>query len=111
MTALTPAERILKSLGIEAPGEIDLEAIAWTRASANSLQRTHVSESAIISARLLECVHPSESFSGSSPHWYSWRMLVLAVGEQRPTLSGIEGTFLKGINWHVLQMLAILNEF
>jgi len=26
MTALTPAERILKSLGIEAPGEIDLEA-------------------------------------------------------------------------------------
>ena len=31
MTALTPAERILKSLGIEAPGEIDLEAIAWTR--------------------------------------------------------------------------------
>ena len=31
MTALTPAERILKSLGIEDPGEIDLEAIAWTR--------------------------------------------------------------------------------
>ena len=31
MTALTPAERILKSLGIETPGEIDLEAIAWTR--------------------------------------------------------------------------------
>jgi hypothetical protein len=31
MTALTHAERILKSLGIEAPGEIDLEAIAWTR--------------------------------------------------------------------------------
>ncbi len=33
MTALTHAERILKSLGIEAPGEIDLEAIAWTRSA------------------------------------------------------------------------------
>lgn len=31
MIALTPAERILKGLGIEAPSEIDLEAIAWTR--------------------------------------------------------------------------------
>ena len=31
MIALTPAERVLQSLGIESPAEIDLEAIAWTR--------------------------------------------------------------------------------
>jgi hypothetical protein len=40
MTALTPAERILKSLGIEAPGEIDLEAIAWTRGASSTIARS-----------------------------------------------------------------------
>ena len=31
MIALSPAERILLSLGIDSPGQIDLDAIAWTR--------------------------------------------------------------------------------
>lgn len=30
MKRLTPAEELLQSLGVTEPGEIDLEAIAWT---------------------------------------------------------------------------------
>jgi hypothetical protein len=51
MTALTPAERILKSLGIEAPGEIDLEAIAWTRGAVVSYRPLDRCEATIVGSK------------------------------------------------------------
>jgi hypothetical protein len=51
MIALTPAERILKSLGIESPGEIDLEAIAWTRVAVVNYRPLDRCEATIVGSR------------------------------------------------------------
>jgi Zn-dependent peptidase ImmA (M78 family) len=51
MIALTAAERILKSLGIESPGEIDLEAIAWTRGAVVNYRPLDRCEATIVGSK------------------------------------------------------------
>ncbi|GLR99274.1 hypothetical protein GCM10007858_69170 [Bradyrhizobium liaoningense] len=51
MIALTPAERILRSLGIDTPGEIDLEAIAWTRGAAVNYRPLDRCEATIVGSK------------------------------------------------------------
>lgn len=51
MIALTHAERILQSLGIETPGDIDLEAIAWTRGAVVNYRPLDRCEATIVGSK------------------------------------------------------------
>lgn len=51
MTALTHAERILLSLGIGAPSEIDLEAIAWSRGAVVNYRPLDRCEATIVGSK------------------------------------------------------------
>jgi Zn-dependent peptidase ImmA (M78 family) len=91
MTAvLTAAERILKSLGISDPQEIDLEAIAWTRGAVVNYRPLDGCEARILGSARKAVISVNSrsperrrrfSLAHELGHWHHHRGLVLFCGK------------------------------
>ncbi|MEJ2375820.1 MAG: ImmA/IrrE family metallo-endopeptidase [Pseudolabrys sp.] len=89
--ALTAAERILQSLGIEDPKEIDLEAIAWTQGAAVNYRPLDDCEARIIGSRRKAVISVNSrspakrrrfSLAHELGHWHLHRGQVLFCGKE-----------------------------
>ncbi len=88
--ALTAAERILQSLGIEDPKEIDLEAIAWTQGAAVNYRPLDGCEARIIGSRRKAVISVNSrspekrrrfSLGHELGHWHHHRGQILFCGK------------------------------
>jgi Zn-dependent peptidase ImmA (M78 family) len=91
MTALTPAERILLSLGIRSPKEIDLEAIAWSRGAVVNFRPLDKCEATIVGSQTRAVITVSNrsiperqrfSIAHELGHWHHHRGRVLFCGQK-----------------------------
>lgn len=91
MTPIRPAERLLMELGIERPGQIDLEAIAWTRGAAVKYRRLEKCGAMIVGSehRAIITVNINAiperrrfSLAHEIGHWYHHRGRILFCGSQ-----------------------------
>lgn len=89
-TALTPAERILQSLGITDPKEIDLEAIAWTRGAAVNYRPLRGCEARIVGSERKAVISVNSnrpparrrfSLAHELGHWHHHRGQILFCDE------------------------------
>ena len=89
MTVLRPAEKLLMELGITRPGEIDLEAIAWTLGAAVRFRPLDESEATIIGSKqraiiTVNCnslpVRQRFSLGHEIGHWHHHKGRVLFCG-------------------------------
>jgi Zn-dependent peptidase ImmA (M78 family) len=89
MNSLTPAERILKGLGVTSPKDIDLEAIAWTRGIAVKYRPLEKCEAMIIGTQRRAIVSVNSgsvlvrqrfSLAHEIGHWQHHRGRVLFCG-------------------------------
>jgi Zn-dependent peptidase ImmA (M78 family) len=91
MTALTPAERILLSLGITSPREIDLEAIAWSRGAVVNFRPLEKCEATIVGSQTRAVITVNNrsiserqrfSIAHELGHWHHHRGRVLFCGQK-----------------------------
>jgi hypothetical protein len=91
MTPLTPAERILLSLGITSPKEIDLEAIAWSRGAVVNFRPLDKCETTIVGSQTRAVITVSNrsiperqrfSIAHELGHWHHHRGRMLFCGQK-----------------------------
>jgi Zn-dependent peptidase ImmA (M78 family) len=91
MSVLTPAERVLLSLGITSPEEIDLEAIAWSRGAIVNFRPLDQCEATIVGSLKRAIITVSSrsrperqrfSIAHELGHWHHHRGRVLFCGHK-----------------------------